>query len=96
MGQLYRLSIKREHQISIDPFRNLRPIGGRFGIRAKSGHKPKRPLSEKAYLSGRWNPFPIQLNTLVFLSTIGRTISGHPDELSKTGVWPGDWTKLPQ
>ncbi len=69
---------------------------GKFGIRAKSGHKPKRPLSENAYLSGRWKSFTIQLKKLVFLSTIGRTISGHPEELSKTGVWPGDWTKLPQ
>src|SRR5208282_5681439 len=80
----------------VNPQPTIGTAWGRFGIRAKSGHKPKRPLSEKAYLSGRWKPFPIQLKTLVFLSTSGRTISGHPDELSKTGVWPGDWTKLPQ
>jgi hypothetical protein len=28
------------------------------------------------------------LKTLMFLSTIGRTISGHPNELSKQGFGP--------
>ncbi len=34
--------------------------------RAKSGHKAKRPLSEKAYLSGRRISFAIQLKKMHF------------------------------
>ncbi len=69
---------------------------GRFGIRAKSGHKPKLHLSEKAYLSGRRISFPIQLKTHTFLATTGRTISGQPEELSKTGDCRGGRVELRQ
>ena len=65
-----------------------RRFWGRFGIRAKSGHKPKLPLSEKAYLPGRRMSFAIKLKTHAFLAAIGSTISGQPEELSKTGGLP--------
>jgi hypothetical protein len=34
------------------------------------------------------------LKTIGFLSTLGGTISAHPDELSKAGFWPGYWARL--
>jgi hypothetical protein len=70
------------------------PCRGKFGIRVKSGHKPNWRSSKKVYLAGRRTPFHIQLKTIGFLSTLGGTISGHPDGLSKAGFWPGYWARL--
>jgi hypothetical protein len=73
-----------------------RRFRGRFGICAKSGHKPKLHLSEKAYLLGRWDLSSIELKKHAFLLTIGRAISGQPEEPSKTGVCRGGRMELRQ
>jgi hypothetical protein len=51
-------------------------------------------MSEKAYLLGRWDLSSIELKRHAFLLTIGRAIFGQPEELSKTGVCRGGYTKL--
>ncbi len=69
---------------------------GWFGIRVNCGHKPKLPMSEKAYLYGRRISFSTQLKIHTFLAAIGRTISGQAWELSKTGDRRGGQTELRQ
>jgi hypothetical protein len=54
------------------------------------------PLMWEIWTFRYFGPFPIQLKTHIFLAATGRTISGQLEELSKTGDWPGYWTKLPQ
>ncbi len=53
-------------------------------------------MSEKAYLLGRWDLSSIELKRHAFLLTIGRAISGQPEELSKTGVCRGGRMELRQ